>query len=59
MTTVEEIEDTKKCPLCGSNIDLNKLGRLGLSTEELEIIAQHTFERNATNSTDSLAGNRS
>jgi len=41
MTATREIEDSKRCPFCGSNTNLNKLGRLGLSTEELEIIAQH------------------
>jgi Uncharacterized protein conserved in bacteria (DUF2130) len=44
MTAIEGIEDTKKCPFCGSNIDLSELGRLGLSTEELEIIAKHARE---------------
>jgi hypothetical protein len=42
MTATQGIEDTKRCPICGSNVGMSKLGRIGLSTEELDVIAQHT-----------------
>jgi hypothetical protein len=41
MTTTQEIEDLRKCPFCGSNIDMARLGRLGLTAEELHLVAEH------------------
>ena len=41
MTTTQEIEDAERCPFCGSNTDTDKLGRLGLSIDELGILRQH------------------
>ena len=41
MTATQGIEDSQRCLFCGSVIDMNDLGRTGLSTEELEMIAQH------------------
>ena len=46
MTTTQEIENVKRCPFCGSNIDMARLGRLGLSAEELHLVAEHA--RNGT-----------
>jgi hypothetical protein len=37
MTTTQGIENLK----CGSNIDVTSLGRLGLSAEELQLVAEH------------------
>jgi hypothetical protein len=41
MTATQGIEDSQRCLFCGSVIDMNDLDMTGLSTEELEIIAQH------------------
>jgi hypothetical protein len=41
MTTTKGIEDVERCPFCGSNIEIPRLGRLGLTVDEIHIIAKH------------------
>jgi hypothetical protein len=39
--TTEEIRDVKRCPFCGSIIDMASLGRLGLTADELHLVAEY------------------
>lgn len=41
MTTTQGTEDVERCPFCGSNIEAASLGRLGLSVNELHLVAKH------------------
>ena len=41
MTTTQRTEDVERCPFCGSNISVASLGRLGLSVNELHLVAKH------------------
>ena len=41
MTTTQGTEDIERCPFCGSNIGSASLGRLGLSFNELSLVAKH------------------
>jgi hypothetical protein len=41
MTTTQEIENAKRCPFCGGNVDIIGLGKLGLSVQELQLVAEY------------------
>ena len=45
MTASEEIERAATCPICESNLDVQKLAQLGLSNDELRVLNAHIKDR--------------
>jgi Uncharacterized protein conserved in bacteria (DUF2130) len=41
VTTIDAIQNTGRCPVCGSDGDLTHLSRSGLSQMELDILSEH------------------